>query len=267
MADLLRDFRILLRVAWLTELEHKANLFISIVGALAFNAGQLLFIGVLLHAFGSIAGWNPAEMMVLFGIRMASHSVYAFFFRRMIDVDLVVHTGEFDRYLLRPANPFLQLLMRRFNLQQFGDVIIAVAILALALPQASVSWHPLLALWLVIAIAAGGMLEGGLQLARGALAFRLQNTQSLAGLIDAIFGTYGNFPLQVFGTAGAVLFTLFIPLAFVAWIPAAMITGRADSLWFPAWLGWLSPAAGVLCLAASIAFFNRQSRHYSSPGS
>lgn len=267
MADLIRDFRILLRVAWLTELEHKANLFISVIGALAFNAGQLLFIGVLLHAFGSLGGWTSAEVIVLFGIRMASHSVYAFFFRRTIDVDQVVHTGEFDRYLLRPTSPFLQLLMRRFNLQQVGDVIIAGAILALALPRAPIAWHPLLALWLALAIAAGGMLEGGLQLARGALAFRLRNTQSLTHLIDAVFGTYGNFPLQIFGPIGSVLFTAPLPLAFVAWVPAAMITGRADSLWFPAWLGWLSPAVGAACMAAAIAFFNHQSHHYSSPGS
>ena len=267
MADLIRDFRILLRVAWLTELEHKGNLFISVIGALAFNAGQLLFIGVLLHAFGSIGGWTPAEVLVLFGIRMASHSVYAFFFRRTVDVDLVVHTGEFDRYLLRPTSRFLQLLMRRFNLQQIGDVIIAGAILALALPRASISWHPLLAVWLALAIAAGGLLEGGLQLARGALAFRLRNTQSLTFLIDAVLGTYGNFPLQIFGPVGAVLFTIPLPLAFVAWIPAAMVTGRVDSLWFPAWLGWLSPLVGVACMAAAIAFFTRQSRHYSSPGS
>ena len=267
MADLIRDFRILLRVAWLTELEHKANLLISVIGALAFNAGQLLFIGVLLHAFGSIGGWTPAEVLVLFGIRMASHSVYAFFFRRTVDVDLVVHTGEFDRYLLRPTSRFLQLLMRRFNLQQIGDVIIAGAILALALPRASISWHPLLAVWLALAIAAGGLLEGGLQLARGALAFRLRNTQSLTFLIDAVLGTYGNFPLQIFGPVGAVLFTIPLPLAFVAWIPAAMVTGRVDSLWFPAWLGWLSPLVGVACMAAAISFFTRQSRHYSSPGS
>ena len=267
MADLIRDFRILLRVAWLTELEHKANLFISVIGALAFNAGQLLFIGLLLHAFGSIGGWTPAEVLVLFGIRMASHSVYAFFFRRTVDVDLVVHTGEFDRYLLRPTSRFLQLLMRRFNLQQIGDVIIAGAILALALPRASISWHPLLAVWLALAIAAGGLLEGGLQLARGALAFRLRNTQSLTFLIDAVLGTYGNFPLQIFGPVGAVLFTIPLPLAFVAWIPAAMVTGRVDSLWFPAWLGWLSPLVGVACMAAAITFFTRQSRHYSSPGS
>jgi len=267
VADLIRDFRILLRVAWLTELEHKANLFISVIGALAFNAGQLLFIGVLLHAFGSIGGWTPAEVLVLFGIRMASHSVYAFFFRRTVDVDLVVHTGEFDRYLLRPTSRFLQLLMRRFNLQQIGDVIIAGAILALALPRASISWHPLLAVWLALAIAAGGLLEGGLQLARGALAFRLRNTQSLTFLIDAVLGTYGNFPLQIFGPVGAVLFTIPLPLAFVAWIPAAMVTGRVDSLWFPAWLGWLSPLVGVACMAAAISFFTRQSRHYSSPGS
>ena len=189
MADLWRDFRILLRVAWLTELEYRANFLISLVGAVAYNAGQLLFIGVLLHAFGSIAGWNAAHVMVLFGIRMASHSVYAFFFRRMIDLDQVVRTGEFDRYLLRPTSPFLQLLMRRFNLQQFGDVIIAAVILAFALPAAEIDWSVGLTLWLLAAIGAGGMLEAGLQLARGSLAFRWRNTESISGLIETVFGT------------------------------------------------------------------------------
>lgn len=267
MADLIKDFRILLRVAWLTELEYKANFFISIVGALAYNAGQLLFIGVLLHAFGGIGGWTPAQVMVLFGIRMASHSVCAFFFRRMIDLDQVVHTGEFDRYLLRPTSPFLQLALRRFNLQQLGDVLIAAAILAIALPQAQIDWTLPKALWLIAAIGAGGMLEASLQLARGTLSFRWRNTDSVVGLIETVFGTYGNFPLQVFGLMGSVLFTVVIPLAFVAWIPAAMLVGRADSLWFPGWLGWFCPLIGVACFVAAVALFNRQTRHYASPGS
>lgn len=267
MADLLKDFRTLLRVAWLTEMEYKANFLISIVGALAYNAGQLLFIGVLLHAFGGIGGWTPAQVMVLFGIRMASHSVCAFFFRRMIDLDQVVHTGEFDRYLLRPTSPFLQLALRRFNLQQFGDVLIAIAILAIALPSTPIAWTIPKALWLLAAILAGGMLEASLQLIRGSMSFRWRNMDAVGGLIETVFGTYGNFPLQVFGLAGSVLFTVVVPLAFVAWIPAAMLIGRADSLWFPGWLGWFAPLIGVASFAAAVGFFNRQSRHYASPGS
>lgn len=254
-------------MAWLTELEYRANFLISIVGALAYNAGQLLFITVLLHAFGGIAGWTAAQVMVLFGIRMACHAVCAFFFRRMIDLDLVVHTGEFDRYLLRPVSPYVQLLLRRFNLQQVGDVVIAVAILAFALPVAHIDWTVPKALWLLAAIAAGGMLEASIQLARGSLSFRWRNLDSVTGLVENVFGTYGNFPLQVFGLAGSVLFTVVLPLAFVAWIPAAMVLGLQGSLWFPGWLGWLSPLVGVGCLAGAIVFFGRQARHYASPGS
>ncbi|CAI9402459.1 ABC transporter permease [Aestuariimicrobium sp. T2.26MG-19.2B] len=262
-----RDFRTLLRVAWLTEMEYRANFLISIVGALAYNASQLLFISVLLHAFGGVAGWTGPQVFVLFGIRMASHSVCAFFFRRMTDLDTVVHTGEFDRYLLRPVSLFLQLLMRRFNLQQFGDVVIAATVLGFALPRAAIDWTPAKALWLVAAVAAGGMLEAGLQLVRGALSFRWTNTESMTGLIETVFGTFGNFPLQVFGAVGAVFFTLVLPLAFVGWIPAAMLLGRQDSLWFPGWLGWWSPLVGLGCFALAIVFFGRQSRHYASPGS
>jgi ABC-2 type transport system permease protein len=73
----------------------------------------------------------------------------------------VVHTGEFDRYLLRPVSLFLQLLMRRFNLQQFGDVVIAAAILGFALPRAAIDWTPAKALWLVAAVAAGACWRRG----------------------------------------------------------------------------------------------------------
>lgn len=267
MVELAKDARTLLRVAWLTEMEYRANFLISIVGALAYNAGQLLFISVLLNAFGSISGWSAPEVFVLFGVRMASHSVCAFFFRRLTDLDAVVHTGEFDRYLLRPAGLFLQLVMRRFNLQQFGDVLIAVALLAFALPSPAIDWSVPLVLWLLVAIFAGGMLEAGLQLMRGSLSFRWTNTESLTGLIETVFGTFGNFPLQVFGLAGSIFFTLLVPLAFVGWIPAAMVLGREDSLWFPGWLGWCSPLVGVAVFAAAIAFFGRQARRYASPGS
>ena len=57
MVELAKDARTLLRVAWLTEMEYRANFLISIIGALAYNAGQLLFISVLLNAFGSVSGW------------------------------------------------------------------------------------------------------------------------------------------------------------------------------------------------------------------
>lgn len=256
----------LLRVAALTELQYRANLLQSLIGAIAYQGAQLLFIGVLLYAFGAIGGWSAPEVLLLVGIRMASHAVYAFGFRQVIGADQLVHTGEYDRFLLRPVHPFVQLLTYRFNLQQFGDVVLASAIMIFAISINDVAWTPWLALWCAAAILGGGFVEAAMQTARAALAFRLRNTNALVYMVDTVTSTYANFPLHIFGPAGMVFFTLGVPLAFVAWIPAALILGRGEELWFPAPIGWATPALGLILLASAIAFFNTQSRQYSSPG-
>jgi len=238
----------------------------SLVGAIFYQATQLLFIGVLLGAFGAIGGWSASEILLLVGLRMASHAVYAFFGRRIIDNDLVVQTGEFDRYLLRPAPAFLQLLTRMFNLQQFGDVILGVVALSITAAHAPVDWTPARVGYLVAAVFGGGLAEAGLQTVRAALAFRLRDTQTLTGLIETIFGTYGNFPLHMFGTAGAVFFTVVFPAAFIAWAPATVLLGRTDEVWFGGTLAALSPVIGALIMVLAVVFYNRQARHYSSPG-
>ncbi|MFC7622930.1 ABC transporter permease [Microlunatus sp. GCM10028923] len=267
MVDLVRQFRILIRLALLSELEYRGNLLQSLIGGAAYQAAQLLFIGVILNAFGAIGGWQPAEIIFLVGLRMAAHAVYAFGFRQVIDADTVVHTGEFDRFLLRPASPFLQLLTRRFNLQQVGDVIIAAVVLGYAISQAGITWTPATVAFCALSVVGGGLIEAALQTLRGALAFRLRNTESLIGMIDNLLGTYGNFPLHIFGLGGAVFFTMIVPLAFVAWAPAAVLLGRADQLWFPTALGWASPLIGLILFGLAIAAFTAESRHYSSPGS
>lgn len=265
--SLLKQFRILLRLSVRTEFQHRANLIQSLVGAVAFQSTQLFLIGVVLSVFGALGGWSAREMLLLVALRLSSHAVYAFFFRRVVDIDLVVNTGEYDRYLLRPAPPLLQLLMRQFNLQQIGDLVFAAVVLAVAVTHAPVTWGALNILFCIAAVIGGGLVEAAMQLLRGTLAFRVQNTLSLTHVIDNLFGTYGNFPMHMFGTAGAGFFTLVLPVAFAAWAPSAALLGRTDELWFPGWLAWCSPLVGVALMLLAVVVFNRSGRNYTSSGS
>lgn len=267
MASLARQCYVLVRAGVRTELQYKSNFIHSLIGGAAYQSAQLLFIGILLASFGAIGGWRADEVVLLVGIRMLAHAGYGIVFHETIMSDLVVYQGEFDRYLLRPVNPFLQLLTRRFNLQQFGDLLLAVVVFAVAVARAPVVWTPGKALFAVAAVAGGATIEGAMQTARAALSFRLHNTYSLIGMTDDIIGSYGNYPLHIFGRGGLMAFTVLVPLAFVSYYPAAMLLGRTEHFWFPTWLGWLTPTVGAAMLFAAYRFFMHQARHYTSPGS
>ncbi|GFJ96330.1 hypothetical protein Prum_099720 [Phytohabitans rumicis] len=56
------------------------------------------------------------------------------------------------------------------------------------------------------------------------------------------------------------------PLAFVAYLPAAVLLNRTGELAVPAWLAWASPAVGGLLTFLAYRFWRWQSRYYTSSG-
>lgn len=261
-----RQWWILWRTAIRSSIIYRGNLVLMILGSAALQGTQLLFIGVLLDRFGVIAGWSTAQIAFLYGLRLTAHGVSTCLFGQHQYADYAVRLGEYDRFLLRPVNPMLQLLTRAFNLGTFGDLALGLGILITAVTLAPIDWTPWLVLFTVAAVIGGGLVEAGLQIGLSAITFRLGSTRTLRITVDNMFTDFGAYPLPVFGTAGIVALTFALPLAFVAYLPATVVLGKTAELLVPVWFAAAAPLAGPLLLWAGWAFFMRQSRHYESPG-
>jgi len=59
------------------------------------------------------------------------------------ELDDLVRNGTFDRSLVRPLDPLIQVLTRRFGVNTVGDVITAVGLLVFATAIADLRWTPL----------------------------------------------------------------------------------------------------------------------------
>jgi ABC-2 type transport system permease protein len=46
--------------------------------------------------------------------------------------------GTFDRYLVRPINPFFQMISERFQSDAFGELAMGIIILAVSIPKLSI---------------------------------------------------------------------------------------------------------------------------------
>src|SRR5690625_2926303 len=127
---------------------HRINLGLTFLASAAVQGTQLAFIGVLLGTFGTIAGWDVAEVAFLYGLRLTAHGVCTVNFGQHRASANVIRDGTWDRFLLRPAGPLLQLLTRHFSPGTIGDIVLGVAVLGSAATQVDVDWSPILLLYL-----------------------------------------------------------------------------------------------------------------------
>lgn len=263
----LRLYGVLVRASMRAQGQYRANLVIEIIGAIAYQGAGFAFVWVVVDRFGEIGGWGLPELALLYGMRLGSHGVFTFFFAQLVGrVGEVIRQGEFDRYLVRPLDPLLQLITRRFNLTVLGDLLGGAALIVAGAIQVDVAWTVPGAGYLVLAVIGGGLVEGALHLTATALAFRLLSTQALAGAIEDLLSSVGGYPLRIFPAGAEFVLTFVLPIAFVAYFPATVLLGRTDALSVPAWLAALAPLVGALLFTAAYTFWRHQIRHYSSSG-
>ncbi len=204
--------------------------------------------------------------LFLYGMRLTSHGIFYASFSQMFDFDRVLITGEFDRFLVRPLSPMLQLFSRKLRVNCFGDLIGGIGLLAFASAGVNVDWSPQAVLYLVLAVTGGALVEGAMQIGLGSLAFRFLNLNAVRVTINEVFNQYGNYPQSIFPRALQVILTFGLPVAFVAFFPATMILDRSGELRVSSWLAWIAPLVGAILFAIACRIWYWQSKHYQSSG-
>lgn len=262
----LSQYLILLRLGLAAARQYRADFVMTAAGAFCYEAVSLAFVGVVIHAFGTIGGWTLTEVAFVYGIRSMGHALHGVLSGQLWAADHVVRNGEFDRYLVRPVNPLIQLMTRRFQITAVGDLVFGAVILAVTATIAPITWTASSVAFLLVAVVGSALTESAVMLTIASLTFRLLASTPLLSVVDTVFVTFGPYPLSVLPRAVAYLLTFVIPLAFAAYLPAAILLGRTSDLYVPIWLAVASPVVGVLLYLAAVRFFHQQVRSYSSPG-
>lgn len=262
----LRTWALLMRASVRATFAYRGNVVNVFFGSIALQGIQLVFISVLLSRFGSIGGWTYQEIALLFAMRLCSHACCTVPFGQHAAIDVIIDTGDYDRFLLRPANTFIQLITARFNPGSLGDLTLGGAVLVVAAHMQEFEWTSLQVILLFAGIIAGGLVEAGVAIFLSGLAFRLRSTVSLKIMVESLITDFGNYPINIFGQFGSLALTFIVPVAFIAFLPATIILGHAEESFLGPWFAYASLVAGPLWFWSGYRFFMRQSRAYSSPG-
>ena len=262
----LRQYAVLLRIGFASAIQYRADFIMTAVGAICYEAVSLAFVGVVIHAFGSIGGWGFTEVAFVYGIRAMGHALHGVLSGQLWGTDHVVREGDFDRFLLRPIDPLIQLITMRFQVTAVGDIAFGITVLTITAVAAPIDWSLGWVAFLLAAVVGSALTESAVMLAISSLSFRLLASSPMLSVADTVFVTFGPYPLSVLPKAVAYLLTFVLPLAFAAYLPAAILLGRTDDLYVPVWLGYAAPAVGIVLYIAAVRLFHQQMRSYASPG-
>lgn len=191
---MLREFRmyaVLLRAAMRGQLQYRANIALVTIGGFAYQGVGLAFLWVIVSRFGALGGWSLTDIALLYGMRLTSHGVWAMPSAQVLLIDLAIREGEFDRYLVRPVNPLIQLLTRMFPIQTISDLLGGVIVLTAAASASDVRWAIGTVGFLIAGIIGGALVEFAIYLAVSSLSFRVVQARSPMLVAGTIMQTAG----------------------------------------------------------------------------
>lgn len=248
------------------ELQYRANFLIMALMGIVYQCTGFAFIWVVLARFQALAGWTLGEVAFLYGLRLIMHAINGALTGGLYSLEWKVRQGEFDRFLVRPMPPLLQLLCERIHVSIVGDLIGGLALFVAAASLVAVNWTPLALLYLLLALLGGALVELALRVLFSALSFRFLSANAFMGVLDTIFSNFSNYPLTIFGSVLEFLLTFGLPLAFMAYFPAVVLLGRTGELQVAPIFAYAAPLAGIIWLLVALRVFHHEMRHYQSAG-
>jgi len=228
---------------------------------------DLAVIAVLFGRIDALAGWSALEVGLLYGIGGVAFALADLFASQVEYVAKHIKAGTFDRFLLRPMSPLLQLSADQFALRRSGRLVQPGVVLVIALAGAGIHWTPARFFLVPVAVASGTAVFSAIWVLTSSISFWTVETQEFGNAF-----TYGGnhltqYPIDVLGPWLRRLVTFVVPLAFVAYFPAAYLLDKPDPLGAPVETALAAPVVAAILVLAARAVWLTAVRHYRSTGS
>lgn len=175
--------------------------------------------------------------------------------------------GDFDRMLLRPLSPLMQVVCGDVRLHQVGRLIQGVLAMAIALRLVEINWTAVRLVVLILALVSTATVFTALFLFDATICF--WTTQSTEAMNAFTYGgtTLAQYPLHIFDQWLRRLFLWLIPLGFTIYLPGAFLLDKPDQLHLPAAAPFVAPLFALLFAGAVGLFWRHGVRRYQSTGS
>lgn len=247
--------------------QYRTSFFLFLLSQTVVACMDLAVVAAVFSQVDSLAGWSGVEVALLFGLSGVAFGVADLLVSQVETASGHLKAGTFDLFLLRPMPALLHLSASEFALRRVGRVLQPAVVLIGALVLAPITWNAETVALLVVTLVSGTLIFGSVWVVTSSIAFWTVESQEVANAF-----TYGgslatSYPVDLLATWMRRLVTFLVPLAFVAYFPAARMLGRSEPLGLPGAIAWATPFVAAATVLVARAVWALAVRHHQSTGS
>ncbi len=250
-----------------SRMEYRLDFILRVTMGVVWNLTSLIFIWAVLARFKNMAGWSQEEVFFIYTLRLLAHGGYCLLFHNVQVLSRAVRWGDFDRVLLRPLNPLLQLITWEYDPAGIGDVGLGLVCLVIVSRLLEFHWTPLTLAFLVLVVAGGCLIELALFLIVNTMAFWITETGRLTWLVLTFSDNFALYPLNIYNSVLQFVMTFLVPVGFMSYYPATLFLNRTGDTLFSPVFAYLTPLVGLCLFALAYSFWRVGINRYQSTGS
>ncbi len=240
--------------------QYPADTVILVISLILREAAGFIGVLAIAYAAGGLGGWDVYEICLMFSMCALIESLSQTFFDNVWGISHLVHEGRLDVLLVRPAPLFLQVLGDVTHYPALISMVIYGGVMVYAMAHVGIGLSAGLLLFLAEYLICGIVVNTGIYTIFNCLNFWIIQGEDVAVLVQTC-REFAKYPIGAFPGVIRTIFTYVLPFGFVAYYPAAYLTGKAGN-WVLAGL----PLSAAAVFAVAAVFWQMGSRTYDSTG-
>lgn len=245
-----------------TKLEYKASVIINSISQFLVFFTYYFMVVALFDKFNNIKGFNLYEIFICFGVIHFGFAFCETFFRGIDRFEEHIINGSLDRFLVRPKNVLLQVLVSEVDFVKVFKAFQALIIIGIGVVKINMSLDIFKIVTLINMLISSVLIFLGIFIFTASYCFITVDGLEVKNLFTDGGKYLAQYPISIYKKGMFMFFTFIIPYGFVNYYPLLYLIGRTNNK-----LYMLSPLVTVVFVFLSVLVFNKGLKKYTSTGS
>lgn len=265
--DVISTFKQYTKVTLKSWFQYRVDAVLRSLAVFLRESTGIIVIYFTLLKFDTLNGWVMDEMFFLYSLLFLTYGILIIFFTGLRDFGGYIHSGSFDRFLLRPRGILFQIITSNSDwFAAIGHGGLGIVLFILTSNNVGIEWNILNILYYIFTVIGGVLIQGALFLFFATLQIYLIQADSVKEVFYWNLRKFAGYPISIFHKAIQGLLIYVIPFAFVNYFPAQYLLRKNDMQAYPDFYMYISPVVGILMYLLAYGFWRFSIGYYKSTG-
>lgn len=201
-------------------MEYKADFALGIIALIVETLASFIVIVAVFTQINAIAGFNFYEILLFYGYSILIRGIDHLYNDNIWTIAWnQIRDGSFYRYLIRPVNPLLHIVMEKFKIDGIGEVLVGVFLFFFAKNKLDLEFSLLDWITFFVFMVSGLVIYFSIKLIYASVAFWTVSSGEITTLVYEL-NTFTRYPLDIYRSRVIKFILLFIiPFVVVDFLP------------------------------------------------